>query len=77
MEYNIRMPFTGFVEVVVEADSKEKAIEEFWDLDINHLGEDLKEGRIDHYEYEFHKYITQGNVFYGMQNSLEVERLED
>jgi hypothetical protein len=62
-EYTIRMPFTGVVTRAVEADTEEEAIKKF-----------MMEVSLDDIEtWEPCRQIVKGNVFYGVQNTTEIE----
>jgi len=64
--YLISMPITGIMYMEVEADSQEKALEEFHEnVTIDNL-----------VEWECTDKIVGGNVFYGMQNELNIEEEE-
>jgi len=70
-EYSVRIPVTGFVEVTIEADSPADAIDRALDLEI-----DIDEPMMyDHCEFETHEIITDGNMFYGAINEVEVEEI--
>lgn len=61
--YTITMPLTGIVSKEVEAESEEEALKIFHeDLTID-----------DIQEWETCEHIVQGNVFYGIQNTMEIE----
>lgn len=62
-EYIIKMPVTGLLVRTVNANSEEEAIEKFHN-----------EVTIDDIEtWESHEQIVKGNVFYGVQNEMEIE----
>lgn len=63
-EFDVCLPITGVVYVTVEAEDKESAITAA-------LNSDLSLDDIE--EWEAHRHITQGNVFYGNQNSASAE----
>ena len=70
-EYSVRIPVTGFVEVTIEAESPDDAIDRALDLEI-----DIDEPMMyDHCEFETHEVIWNGNVFYGIINEIEVEEI--
>ncbi|MCP4493277.1 MAG: hypothetical protein GY820_39135 [Gammaproteobacteria bacterium] len=70
-EYSVRVPFTGFVDVTVEAESEKEAEEKFWEMGIY----EFSDKRVDHHEWEFHTIVCQGNVLYAEQNEIEVEEI--
>ena len=65
--YNITLPITGIIYKTVEAESEEKAI-----------ALAIDESTIDDIEeWEIHLKIVSGNVFYGIQNEMEIEVEDD
>lgn len=66
--YTVRVPVAGYLEAYVTADSEEDAIEKA--LNMTDSDPDTE------FFYETMKHITQGNVFYGECNDIEVT-LED
>jgi hypothetical protein len=64
--YAISMPITGFIYKEVEADSEEQAKEKFHQLE-------LKTDDIE--DWEIHNHVTQGNMFYGMLNDVDIEEV--
>ena len=70
--YSVRMPFTGYVDLLVEADSEEGAVEQFYEKVEKYRGLDdailSNEGA-----WEFAEEVFGGNVFYGLLRKLEVE----
>lgn len=68
-KYNVKVPFTGFVEVEVEADTEKEAKEKFWEMEIGYL----TDSRITYHEWDFHKIICKGNILYATKNEMEVE----
>lgn len=76
-EWSVTIPFTGFMEVTVLADSREEAIELGLDK-VNEVSLNLdKEHRwdVDHWEYETTTRIVEGNVFYGHVMSADATEL--
>ena len=71
-EFNVRIPVSGFVEVTIEADNKEDAIERALDLDV-----DINDPMLyNHCEFETHETIvTKMGVFYGILNEIEVDEI--
>lgn len=63
-EYTVLVPITGYVEVVVEAENEQEAIDmAMGDEDIN----------LDYVmEWDMIEHITEGNVFHGIKNDIEV-----
>lgn len=74
VRYAAHIPYTGSVYFEFEAPeglSKREAEYAAWDaLDL--LSEDDKEIE----EQEYHRYVTEGNVFHGVRNSIEVYPLK-
>ncbi len=68
-EYTIRMPFTGVAIKTIEAETEEEAIEKFHD---GVTSDDFE-------QWDCIEEIVGGNVFYGIQNEMEieVEEIED
>lgn len=65
--YNITLPITGIIYKTVEAESEEKAI-----------ALAIDESTIDDIEeWEVHRKIVGGNIFYGLQNEMEIEVEDD
>ena len=63
--YGVSIPIAGFAYIEVEAETEEAAIAEaFEKITIDHIE-----------EWDCHKAITKGNVFYGSLNALKVEEL--
>lgn len=64
--YTITMPVTGIMVKTVEAETVEEAIEKFCDeITVNDLE-----------QWEVHEEIVKGNVFYGVQNTMEIEEFD-
>ncbi|BAY20761.1 hypothetical protein NIES2100_05050 [Calothrix sp. NIES-2100] len=66
--YIVRVPFTGYVSVKIEADNEQDAIR-------NALESDIDVNDADKIQY--HGQIVKGNVFYGVLNKIEVEECVD
>lgn len=66
--YNVYVPITGIAFLQVKANSEKEAKELVFE-------EPLSLDNVT--EFEIHEYICQGNVFYGIQNSIEVELSEE
>lgn len=63
-EYTVLVPITGYVEVIVEAENEQEAIDKAMD------DEDVN---LDYViEWDTTKHITEGDVFYGIKNDIEV-----
>jgi hypothetical protein len=66
--YSVLLPFTGSMLVEVEADNPEEAKEAAFQVDFD----------IDNvHELEMHEHVVQGNVFYGVQNDIKVDLIDD
>jgi len=66
--YNVRVPYTGYVEIEVSAKTEDEAKEIAFDLaDIDR----------DDGECEFHFCVTNGNVFHGLLDKIDVEEIEE
>lgn len=61
--YDVTLPISGYAIVQVEAENKEAAIDAAMDA--------VEMDDIE--EWETHRHIVQGNVFYGKCNDVEVE----
>jgi len=66
--YSVLVPFTGSMLVQVEADNSEEAKKAAFavDFDIDSV-----------HELEMHEHVVRGNVFYGVQNDIEVDLIDD
>jgi len=64
-EYWVMVPITGVIAVQVEAESEADAMDKA--MNSKDLTLDNIEG------WEAHRAIISGNVFYGLQNEIEVE----
>ena len=74
-EYEVLIPLTGYVSVIVEAESSEEAkdkafVEDFY-IDLK-----SESNNVQLQEFETHEHIVRGNVFYGTLNEIEVEEIE-
>jgi hypothetical protein len=67
-KYSVLVPFTGSMLVQVEADNPEEAKEAAFavDFDIDNV-----------HELEMHERVVQGNVFYGVQNDIKIDLIND
>jgi len=65
-KYLVSIPFTGYICVEVEADNEKDAITKARKEDLNVSNAE---------EVYFHDRITEGNVFTGVLNEVEVEQL--
>jgi len=77
-EYSVRMPITGFVDMIVKAEDKKGAIKAFWEAvaDIDPYTRPGEEGGFDNLEWEYTEKVVDGYVFRGVQNTVEVEEYE-
>ncbi len=64
--YTVSVPTTGVYTLEVQAESKEEAVEKFYDV------YDDEGYEQDAHEFEFTPHIVTGNVFHGMQNSIKI-----
>lgn len=64
MRYSVAVPITGVINIEVDADSEEEAI----DAAISHP--DLNLDQVD--EWDAHRVVVEGNIFHGHQNRAEV-----
>lgn len=62
--YTVRVPIAGYIEAYVSADSEEDAIDKAMLMSGDDTDAELF--------YESMRHITQGNVFYGSCNDVEV-----
>lgn len=65
-KYNVRIPVTGVVDVEVDAENEEEAIEAALQKEISN--KDLT-------EWETCREVVQGNVFCGHTNSIEATEI--
>ena len=63
--YYLTIPITGIIDIEIEAENEEEATQKAFD----EISLDQVAG------WQAHENITQGNVFYGMQNSLYIEEM--
>ena len=75
-KYSVLIPCTLSVDVTVEADSEEEALTKALDLDFSVKIDDGADNAKIH-EFEAHEEIVKGNVFYGVQNEVEVMLIDD
>lgn len=61
-EFTIMIPMTGYVEVTVQADDEDSAIDKAFELATL---EDVA-------EWDLHRNITQGNVSHALKNEIEI-----
>lgn len=71
--YNVRMPIAGFIDVTVGAESKEEALDKFYDINVYDLETMLDKGIINHYEWDYYEIIVGGNVLHVTQNKVSIE----
>lgn len=64
--YRIIMPVTGVIVQEVQAENEEDALVAFENLELT---------TDDIVEWEFTEKIIRGNVFYGIQNDMEIEEI--
>lgn len=62
--YTVLIPITGYIEIEVDAEDKDSAIDKAFD------SEDLKLDNV--LEWEAHEHICEGNVFHGLMNDIDV-----
>jgi hypothetical protein len=69
--FSVKMPFCGYIEIVVEAATEEAAKQKFYEeydkTDGLHNAMQLHHG-----EWDFLEEILKGNVFYGVLNRMEI-----
>lgn len=73
--YEIRMPFTGLAYREIEAESEEQALEIFNNDSTFPVFKTTAESDVEIMKIEMTDQIVRGNVFYGVQNQLEIEDL--
>lgn len=61
--YSVTIPITGYVAVSVKASNEKEAIEKA--MEVNVTDKDIQ-------EWSTHRHVTTGNVFHGLQNSVDV-----
>lgn len=66
-KYSVSMPITGFVHKEIEAESKEEALDKFYQMDT--LGNDIE-------EWNYCEEIVTGNVFNGHLNRVDIEEVD-
>lgn len=70
--YNVTIPVSMTLTFTVEAESEEQAVDKAFEAGVC-LKASGEECSPEIAEWEMHEHITQGNVFYGVQNSIEIE----
>ena len=75
-KYSVLIPCTLSVDVTVKADSEEEALSKAFDVDFSVKIDDGADKATIH-EFEAHEEIVKGNVFYGVQNEVEVMLIDD
>lgn len=77
-KFYIEIPYTGVLKVEVRAESLEEALEKIYENDRNDIINDKVEdiSFVD-IEEDYHEKVVEGNVFYGTQNDLRYEELDD
>lgn len=71
--YSIIVPFTGHMEVFIDAENEEDAINKAFEVDVELKG--LPEN-VEQFTWEYHRHITQGNICSAEYNDLEIEEIE-
>lgn len=73
--YYVTIPVSMALTFTVEAESEEQAVDKAFEAGVclNASGEECSPEIV---EWEMHEHIVQGNIFYGVQNSIEVEKLD-
>lgn len=74
--YSVRVPFSGYVFVDVKANNEKDVVDKALEAP---LTMDLKQedGDFADYEWELHRQIVKGNVFYGNLNEAVAELIDD
>ena len=71
--YSVSVPFTGYIVVTVEAatqvEAKDIALDSYFDIALS------GDKNVSLGGFEICEHVVQGNVFYGVQCSIEVERI--
>lgn len=74
--WNVDLPLTGRLYCQIEAETAEEAVEQALGLDFNlkiaHTAESTA-AALDLAEFETHRQVVQGNVFYGSFNEATAE----
>ena len=72
-EYNVLIPCTMSISVSVEAENKEEAKSKALDVDLRVNLESDDPAGPEIYEFEMHRQIVEGNIYYGCINKMDVE----
>ena len=72
-EYNVLIPCTMSISVVVEAENEEEAKNKALDVDLRVKLESDDPVGPEIYDVGMHRQIVQGNVYYGCTNEMGVE----
>ncbi len=73
-EYNIRVPFTGYFDMTVEAENEQEALDIAFSTAPDSFDDIIND--TDHYEWSIHEKVTDDDFFLGMQNEVEIEEGE-
>lgn len=76
-KFDVRIPFTGVLYIQVEAESEERAKEIAMDEPVHLQIRQNYVGGLQLEELETHDMITEGNVFYGLLNEVEVMEVKN
>ena len=74
-KFEVILPCTMSVIVIVDAVDKEDAVDKALEVPFSVKVSD-GEKNVDVWEFEAHREVTKGNVFYGVQNEPEVTLAE-
>jgi hypothetical protein len=75
--YNISVPATAAIYMTIEADSEEEAKEKIWNVAFRIKMESDDPASPEIGEFELHECVTEGNVFNGVLNDIEIEAEEE
>jgi hypothetical protein len=77
-KFYIEIPYTGVLKVEVNAETKEDALQKIYDADREKIyNNEVEDIYWVESEEDYQKKVVQGNVFYGIQNEILIEKLEE
>lgn len=68
--YTVRVPFAGYIEVAVEAETESDAMAKAIALDGVQM--DIAGDCVDNYEWEAHQHLSRGNFSYVSCNDMHI-----
>ena len=72
----LKLPFSGFLNAIVEADSEQEAIDLIYSTPFDEL-DDHPQISIAENMYEYTKHIVSGSIFNGLLNRFSIQEIEE